>query len=542
LGFVTQRLHPITVDRIDADAAKVVRRLSQHGHQAFLVGGCVRDLLLGHAPKDFDVATSATPEQIRRVFRNSRIIGRRFRLAHVFFGSKVIETATFRSTPEQPNEGVPLIWQDNQFGTAEEDALRRDFTVNGLFYDVASGKIIDVVDGLSDLRARLVRTIGDPDVRFPEDPVRIIRAVKFAARLGLAIEPLTRAAAVRHRGLLAACSVARVLEELYRLLRGGSATKTFQLLHELGALAVLMPELAAVLPPPVLLEAGTLAPALRAGRRLGPPRADAPTAAVGAAAPLAPAAPGLDEWEAEPAEVDDPAAEAEDAAPGEDDLALRSLAAEEASAEPGATPTPEDQVAPALSAAQQALEQLLAATDIDERALAEQLLELLGVADPIERQRTAELVWQQLEALDQLVQQGAPPPADPVLLAVLLCPLARRSLRRELRLGATVEQVDALVHVVGQRLHVARKHRERLRLIIVAQRRLERARTRGSLVQRGYFAEAQQLQQLRRAALGESALEAEEAGVEVEGAPRAGRRRRRRRSPRRTDVGPPAEG
>ena len=171
---------------IDADADRVVRRLAKAGFKAYLVGGCVRDILVGRRPKDFDVATSATPNEIRNVFRNCRIIGRRFRLAHVFFGDKIIETATFRANPREEEEDAGndlLIRRDNVFGEEDEDARRRDFTINGLFYDVEKEEVIDHVDGLVDLDARLVRTIGDPDVRFQEDPIRMLRAIKFAARL-----------------------------------------------------------------------------------------------------------------------------------------------------------------------------------------------------------------------------------------------------------------------------------------------------------------------------------------------------------------------
>src|SRR3954449_12599000 len=176
---------------IDPDAAKVIQRLRRYDHAAYLVGGCVRDLMLGRKPKDFDVVTSATPNDIRRLFKNCRIIGRRFRLAHIFFGPKIIETSTFRANPreieEEPSEsggdgegGDLLIRRDNVFGSAEEDARRRDFTINGLFYDLEKEEVIDYVNGLADLEARLVRTIGDPETRFPEDPVRILRAIKFA--------------------------------------------------------------------------------------------------------------------------------------------------------------------------------------------------------------------------------------------------------------------------------------------------------------------------------------------------------------------------
>jgi poly(A) polymerase len=199
----------IALDQIDPDAANVVRRLKDSGHAAYLVGGCVRDLLLGRKPKDFDVVTSATPEQIRRLFRNSRIIGRRFKLAHIFYGPKIIETSTFRANPREmedddndgaaPESGDLLIRRDNVFGTPEQDARRRDFTINGLFYDIQTKQVIDHVEGLPDLEARIVRTIGDPDIRFREDPIRILRAVKFAARCDLTIEPETYRRMMEHR-------------------------------------------------------------------------------------------------------------------------------------------------------------------------------------------------------------------------------------------------------------------------------------------------------------------------------------------------------
>src|SRR5512146_1560530 len=183
--------HPpeIPPERLDGDALKVIARLRHMHHQAYLVGGCVRDLLLGATPKDFDVATNAHPGEVRAVFRNCRLIGRRFRLAHVYFrGGKVIEVATFRKNPtELAEDGADedadlLITRDNVFGTAEEDAVRRDFTVNGLFYDVGSGEVIDYVGGRQDLEDRRIATIGDPEVRMREDPVRALRAVRFAAR------------------------------------------------------------------------------------------------------------------------------------------------------------------------------------------------------------------------------------------------------------------------------------------------------------------------------------------------------------------------
>lgn len=249
----------IAPDQIDPDAAKVVQRLRRFDHAAYLVGGCVRDLLLGRKPKDFDVVTSATPNDIKRLFKNCRIIGRRFRLAHIFFGPKIIETSTFRANPreieEEENEGAEtesgdlLIRRDNVFGTPEEDARRRDFTVNGLFYDLETGTVIDHVSGLADLEARVVRTIGDPDIRFREDPVRILRAVKFAARCDLTIESETYRRMMEHRFEIAKCAQARVSEEFYRLLRAGAAKRSMELLVEADLLELLVPDLARALKP-----------------------------------------------------------------------------------------------------------------------------------------------------------------------------------------------------------------------------------------------------------------------------------------------------
>jgi poly(A) polymerase len=242
--------HPISRQQIDPDALKVLYRLSGAGHKAYLVGGSVRDLLLGRAPKDFDIGTDAHPSAIRRLFRNCRMIGRRFRLAHILFpGGKVIEVATFRRRPEPVDPQAPeiLMTSDNTFGTAREDALRRDFTVNGLFYDISDFSVLDYVGGLDDLEAGLIRTIGDPDVRFREDPVRMLRAVEFASRLGFAITPDAYEAILDHRKEIAKSAPPRVTEELAQMLRGGHSLPTFLLLREVGLLDVLLPELAAVL-------------------------------------------------------------------------------------------------------------------------------------------------------------------------------------------------------------------------------------------------------------------------------------------------------
>ena len=262
----------IARERVDADAAKVVKRLTRSGHLAYLVGGGVRDLLLGQKPKDFDIATSARPHEVRALFRNCRVIGRRFRLAHVLFGGgKIIEVATFRRDPRdddgptassvEDEDGmrlVPhrkqvdeqadlLIRHDNAFGEPHEDALRRDFTCNGLFYDIERDEVIDYVGGVPDVRARLVRTIGDPAIRFREDPIRILRAVKFCARLDLGIDPEVYDAMIDQRTTVSRASPPRTFEEILRLLRGGASQRAFYLLWDTGLLAVMLPELAAYL-------------------------------------------------------------------------------------------------------------------------------------------------------------------------------------------------------------------------------------------------------------------------------------------------------
>jgi poly(A) polymerase len=233
--------HIISRKNIDAEALKVLYRLKNHGFLAYLVGGGVRDLLLNRRPKDFDISTSAHPQQVRKLFRNSFIVGRRFRLVHVRFGRKVVEVATFRRASE-PEAGDTLIRRDNTFGTPEEDAFRRDFTVNALFYDIANFSVIDWVGGLGDLEARVIRTIGDPAVRFREDPVRMLRAVALAARLDFHVDPDTAEAIRFLRGEIVRSSFARILEEFYKILRQGQSRRTFEMLHEYGLLAYLLPE------------------------------------------------------------------------------------------------------------------------------------------------------------------------------------------------------------------------------------------------------------------------------------------------------------
>src|SRR4026207_1606893 len=258
--IIPRPAHPISRRDIDPDALKVLYRLRQYDHIAYLVGGSVRDLLLGRRPQDFDIGTSAHPYQVKRLFRNCWIIGRRFRLAHVRFGTKVIEVATVRrpvpAGPEaEPAAAAPvappvaadvddpdlLIQHDNTFGTPEEDAFRRDFTINALFYDIETHAIIDYVGGLEDIHARTIRCIGKPEERFQEDPVRMLRAAALAARLDFRIDDPILGASERYRGELARSSPARLMEEVYKVLRAGAAEKTFRMLVATGLLAALAP-------------------------------------------------------------------------------------------------------------------------------------------------------------------------------------------------------------------------------------------------------------------------------------------------------------
>ncbi len=230
--------HKIAPDRIDQHAFYVIQKLRQAGHIAYLVGGGVRDLLLNQRPKDFDVSTSAKPEEIRALFRNAILIGRRFRLAHIRFGRKVIEVSTFRSGA---TEEAGLIVRDNEWGTEEQDVLRRDFTINGLFYDPESQKVIDYVGGYLDLEKRVLRTIGQPDIRFTQDPVRMIRLIKFCARFNFEIHKPTFEALLNCKGEILKSSSARIFEELLRMLESGSSSSFFHLLNEYGLLKPLSP-------------------------------------------------------------------------------------------------------------------------------------------------------------------------------------------------------------------------------------------------------------------------------------------------------------
>ena len=239
--------HCISRKNIDPDALKVLYRLSSLGYTAYLVGGGVRDLLMGRKPKDFDVGTSALPNEVKRVFRNCFLIGRRFRLAHIRFGTKVIETATFRQNSQTVGEIIehaaegPL--EDNTFGTPETDAHRRDFTVNGLFYDIKDFSVIDWVGGMKDIEKKVIRSIGDPEIRFQEDPVRMMRAIKFSSRLGFKIEKKTAAAMQKHHKCILTASIPRVCEEVFRLFPYGHSAEAFKQMYEYGMLGDLVPAL-----------------------------------------------------------------------------------------------------------------------------------------------------------------------------------------------------------------------------------------------------------------------------------------------------------
>ncbi|SRR6266542_126030 len=279
--IVPRAQHTISRRDVDPDALKVLYRLHEHNYIAYLVGGSVRDLLLKRRPKDFDIGTSAHPHQVKKLFRNCWIIGRRFRLAHVKFGTKTIEVATFRRhvpaselTPEieaavaavshdarTPEPAViddvsprrraedRLIQRDNTYGTPEEDAFRRDFTVNALFYDIGTFSIIDYVGGLDDLDARIIRCIGDPDVRFLEDPVRMLRAVVLAARLQFSIDQPVLDSIAAHRHEIARSAPARLVEEYYKILRSGHAKEAFTQLRATGLLKAITPELSSAADP-----------------------------------------------------------------------------------------------------------------------------------------------------------------------------------------------------------------------------------------------------------------------------------------------------
>ncbi|HVS33919.1 MAG TPA: polynucleotide adenylyltransferase PcnB [Thermoanaerobaculia bacterium] len=237
--------HSISRRRIPENVLKVLYRLHRSGYRAYLCGGSVRDLMMNRTPKDFDIATDAHPMEIRRLFRNSRIIGRRFRLVHIIFQDMVVEVSTFRREPERGmEEGAELlVTDDNTFGSPLQDARRRDFTINGMFYNIADFSVIDYVGGLDDIDKARVRVIGEPDVRFREDPVRMMRAIEFASRLGFGIEPMTYEAIVRRRSEILKASPPRVSEEILELLRRGWSRGAIRLMVDSGLLEPLLPEI-----------------------------------------------------------------------------------------------------------------------------------------------------------------------------------------------------------------------------------------------------------------------------------------------------------
>ncbi len=252
--------HPISRADISENALKVLYRLQRAGHQAFLVGGAVRDLLLGVRPKDFDVATDAHPQEVRRLFRNSRLIGRRFRLAHVLFGRDVIEVATFRGK-DNDGESVPgeivhdsegRILRDNVYGSIDEDVWRRDFTANGLYYNIGDYSVWDYVGGFDDAQGRVLRLIGNPQARYREDPVRMLRAVRFAAKLGFSIESDTEIPIKRHAALLASVPPARLLEECLKLFLKGAGADSLEMLRQHSLFRWLFPQTDRLLAGPAL--------------------------------------------------------------------------------------------------------------------------------------------------------------------------------------------------------------------------------------------------------------------------------------------------
>ncbi|MCJ8168839.1 polynucleotide adenylyltransferase PcnB [Atopomonas sediminilitoris] len=252
--FFGPRQHPVRLQQISRNAITVVERLRKAGFEAYPVGGCVRDLLLGIEPKDFDVATSATPEQARGVFRNARLIGRRFKLVHVVFGRDVIEVATFRASHDDEDNSARSqtaasgrLLRDNVYGSLDQDAIRRDFTINALYFDIEGERILDHARGLHDIHNRLVRLIGNPEQRYQEDPVRMLRAVRFAAKLDFEIERHTATPIKALARLLDDIPSARLFDEVLKLFMGGYALKTFELMQSYNLFAPLFPQTAKAL-------------------------------------------------------------------------------------------------------------------------------------------------------------------------------------------------------------------------------------------------------------------------------------------------------
>ncbi len=250
LNIITRQEHNISRKHISDNALKVLYRLNGAGFDAYLVGGGVRDLLLGQQPKDFDIATNATPEQIRQLFKNCRLIGRRFRLAHIMFGRDIIEVATFRGHHQEPSKNVSqqskegMLLRDNVYGTIDEDAERRDFTVNAMYYNIGDYSIHDYAGGHEDLEDKLIRLLGDPETRYREDPVRMLRAIRFAVKLDFDIEEDTAAPIEEMATLLQDIPAARLYEESLKMLQSGHGLETYHLMREYNLFQQLFPTIA----------------------------------------------------------------------------------------------------------------------------------------------------------------------------------------------------------------------------------------------------------------------------------------------------------
>ncbi|EKD53652.1 MAG: hypothetical protein ACD_60C00162G0007 [uncultured bacterium] len=250
--IIPRNQHPISRDDINQNALKVLYRLHHAGYQAYLVGGCVRDLLLKRRPKDFDIATNARPEDVRKLFKNCRLIGKRFRLAHILFGREIIEVATFRTHHEKAPElqgkmHHGMIVRDNVYGTIEDDAWRRDFTINALYYNIANFSVVDYVDGMHDIKARLLRIIGEPEQRFHEDPVRLLRAARFIGKLNLTVSPETEHTLNQLSHLLQNVSPARLFQEVLKFFQEGATVETFHVLQKYHLFEQLFSQTAACL-------------------------------------------------------------------------------------------------------------------------------------------------------------------------------------------------------------------------------------------------------------------------------------------------------
>ena len=243
--------HGIRSEQLSPAARKTCAVLQENGHKAFVVGGAVRDLLIGHPPKDYDVATSATPEQVRSLFRRSRIIGRRFKIVHVMSGPETIEVSTFRASQDAETDEHGRVLHDNVYGSQEEDATRRDFTVNALYYDPSTETIVDYHHGVADIRQKTLRIIGDPRTRYREDPVRMLRAVRLGAKLGLSIDPAARTPIREMAVLLENVPAARLFDEMLKLLFSGYAVKCLTQLREEGLHHGLLPLLDVILEQPM---------------------------------------------------------------------------------------------------------------------------------------------------------------------------------------------------------------------------------------------------------------------------------------------------